>query len=113
MLKRVLLFLVAASVISSCEGIVGDEADVYDTKTQQPLKDVKVIHYLDDRPHDTTFTDNKGTFDAGIFVGCVPECPTAKVVLSKEGFHTVTYVFKEKKGKKKPKRIEIFMKRKK
>lgn len=79
----------------SCEGIVGGDGYLYDSKTKVPLKDVQVVLFLNDNPHDTCVSDSTGFFRGSEFVGCVPDCPCAKIVISKDSFITKTIDFNE------------------
>lgn len=82
-------------LLPSCEGIVGGDGYLYDSKTKYPIKGVRVILFLNDKAHDTCYSDEKGFFRGSKFVGCVPNCPCAKLVMTKDSFKTMTINFKE------------------
>jgi hypothetical protein len=94
-LVQYITFLTLISLLTSCEGIVGGSGYVYDTTTKNPLKGVRVVLLLNDNPCDTNYSDKRGFFKGGRFVGCVPRCPCAKIILTKDSFKSLTVDFDE------------------
>lgn len=96
-ISRIKMLALAGLVVltSACEGIVGADGYVYDSRTNLPLKDVKVVMLLNNFRRDSCYSNDKGYFTGSEFVGCVPSCPDAKLVLTKEGFKELVIDFNE------------------
>lgn len=90
-----IMFFGLLTFLLACEGIVGGDGHIYDSKTKLPLKGVKVVLLLDDNIADSCYSDEQGFFRGSLFVGCVPNCPDAKIVLTKDGFDVLTIDFDE------------------
>jgi hypothetical protein len=76
-----------------CEGIVGGDGYVYASNTMKPLNNVKVLIYLNNHLNDSTLTDSLGFYRGGKFVGCVPKCPSTKMMFIKDGYFTTSVDF--------------------
>lgn len=91
----VLIFFGLLSTMLACEGVVGGDGYIYNSKTNIPLSEVKVVFFLNNKVQDSCYSDEKGFFRASLFVGCVPRCPSAKISLTKNGFKSLTVDFDE------------------
>ena len=89
------MFFGLLAMVLACEGVVGGDGCIYNSKTNTPLEHVKVVFLLDDKVRDSCYFDEKGFFRGSEFVGCVPKCPNAKIILTKEGFRMLTIDFDE------------------
>ena len=87
-------YLIITLGLFSCEGVVGGSGYVF-TTDKEPLDSVKVIIFLNDKVHDSTYSDNKGFFRGTEFVGCVPNCPEVKFKFKKAGFETKIFDFEK------------------
>lgn len=94
-----IMFFGLLTFLLACEGIVGGNGHVYDSKTKLPLKGVKVVLQLDDNIADSCYSDEQGFFTGSRFVGCVPSCPDARIVLTKDGFDTLAIDFNKYREK--------------
>lgn len=96
-------------LIVGCEGLVGSDGKVIDSKTNEPISGVSVFHYLDGKMNLITFSDRYGKFIGSQFVGCVPKCPNAKLVFKKNNYYSKTVDFSKFKFKKE---FVVFLKEK-
>ena len=85
-IKTISIYTLIIFLFTSCEGIVGDDGYIFSTETKKPIENAMVILFLNDKPSDTSYTDKNGFFKATDFVGCVPNCPTAKILISKKNY---------------------------
>jgi hypothetical protein len=70
-------FFAFAITFFSCEGIVGEDGKIITALTKEPLKNVQIDFYLNEKLVETSMSKNDGSFQGSRFVGCVPLCPTA------------------------------------
>lgn len=96
------VFLSLILVLTSCEGIVGGDGYLYDSKTKKPIKNVRVVLHLNDVARDTCYSNEMGFFSGSQFVGCVPNCPCAKIIMTKDSFKTLVINFDEDWIKRNP-----------
>jgi len=94
-----IMFFGLLTFLLACEGIVGGDGHVYDSQTKLPLKGVKVVLQLDGNIADSCYSDEQGFFTGSRFVGCVPDCPDARIVLTKDGFDMLAIDFDEYREK--------------
>lgn len=97
-MKRIIFAIIFSGLLAlmfGCEGIVGGDGYIYNSRTSVPLAKVKVVLLLNNKVKDSCYSDEKGFFWGSQFVGCVPTCPSAKIVLTKDGFKSLTIDFDE------------------
>ncbi|TCC93271.1 hypothetical protein EZ428_00415 [Pedobacter frigiditerrae] len=90
-----IVFFGLLTIMLACEGIVGGDGYIYNSKTNIPLAEVKVVLLLNNKAQDSCYSNEKGFFRASQFVGCVPKCPNAKILLTKDGFKSLAIDFDE------------------
>jgi hypothetical protein len=90
-----ILFISINLLFFSCEGIVGGDGYVYSSEGNIPLDSVTVVIYLDEKVHNTTYSESNGFFRGSEFVGCVPNCPTVKLEFRKQGYKSRILDFKK------------------
>jgi hypothetical protein len=93
--RQTIIFGILIGTLTACEGIVGGDVNIYSVDTKKPLDSVRVVLYLNDTPVDTSLSDDMGYFRGSRFVGCVPSCPDATLIITKDGYETKTIDFKK------------------
>jgi len=88
--RYILLSAVITLSLAGCTCREEIKAYVKDSKTHQPVKDVKVVTIAamkgNYKEGSTKYTDSNGRFVASYDIGGVAKCPTTKLFITRDSF---------------------------
>ena len=94
-MKKLSTYLIPIFILYSCEGFFGGNGKILSDKTNEPIENVTVKLYLNNKLDETSNTTRNGSFKAVKFVGGWFSPPSVKLIFSKTGYDSLAIDFNQ------------------